>query len=288
MATRVLLATHAMATRFELVLHGDDAPRLRAAGEAALAEVERVERLLSAYSDDSDVARINRDGATSPVRVTAETCRLLRQCVALSRACDGAFDVSVGPLVRVWRDAANRNARPDEAARAAAHAVVGSDFLNIDEDTLSVSLGRPGMAIDLGAAGKGYAIDLAMTVLRDNGVTSALLHGGTSSVHVIGAPPEAPDGWFIRWDGPDGGVSLRDGALSVSAGHGRAFEVAGVTYGHVLDPRSGEPVGHTRAAGVTGPSSLICDILSTATLVLGAAWVPRLEARWTGYEAWAG
>lgn len=275
-----------MATRFELVLHGAEPVRLRAAGEAALAEIERVERLLSAYRDDSDIARINRHGATQPVRVTAETCRVLRQCVALSRACDGAFDISVGPLVRVWREAAARGTLPDDLSRTRAHDAVGADFIAIDEDTLSVLLGRPGMTLDLGAAGKGYAIDLAIEVLRDNGVDCALLHGGTSSVHVLGAPPESPHGWYIRWEGPEGGVLLRDGALSVSAAHGRAFEVDGVTYGHVLDPRTGAPVDHTGAAGVTGASSFLCDALSTAALVLGATWVPRLEARWTGYEAW--
>ena len=282
----VLLATHAMATRFELVLHGEPPAHLRAAGEAALAEIERVERLFSAYRDDSDIGRINRHGATQPVRVTAETCRVLRQCVALSRACDGAFDITVGPLVRAWREAMARGVLPSQEAREAVRSVVGVDFVSIDEDALTVSLGRPGMALDLGAAGKGYAIDLAMETLRDNGVDCALLHGGTSSVHVLGAPPDAPDGWHIQWDGPDRGISLRDCALSVSAGHGRAFEVDGVSYGHVIDPRTGAPVQHTRAAGVTGPSSFLCDALSTAALVLGAGWVPRLEARWTGYEAW--
>lgn len=275
-----------MATRFELVLHGDDPVRLRAAGEAALAEIERVEQLLSPYRDDSDIARINHHGATKPVRVTAEACRVLRQCVALSRACDGAFDITVGPLVRLWRAAGEAGRRPTDEALVRAREVVGADFITVDEDALTVSLARPGMALDLGAAGKGHAIDLAIAVLKDVGVTTALLHGGTSSVHVIGAPPETPDGWRIRWAGPEGEIALRDGALSVSAAHGRLVEVDGETYGHVLDPRVGRPVNHTRAAGVTGPSSFLCDALSTAVLVLGAAWVPRLEARWTGYEAW--
>lgn len=274
-----------MATRFELVLHGDDAMRLRAAGEEALAEITRAEQLLSAYAPASDIGRINRDGAAGPVRVMAETCRVLRQCLGLARATHGAFDVTVGPLVRLWRAAGEVGVVPDAAAIAEARLLVGADQVIVDEDALTVALARPGVAIDLGAAGKGYAIDLAIGVLREHGVTSALLHGGTSSVHVIGHPP-GDDAWPIGWDGPNGGIRLRDGALAVSAPHGRAFEVDGVSYGHVLDPATGEPVQQARGAGVTGPSSLVCDACSTALLVRGPSWLPEFRQRWPGYDGW--
>ena len=281
-----MLAIHAMATRFELVLHGDDPVRLRAAGEEALAEIARIEALLSPYRDDSDIGRVNRHAAHHAVGVTAETCRVLRRCLTVTRECDGAFDLTVGPLVRAWRAAGESGVRPAPVVLAAARACVGSDLVGVDEDALAVSFARDGVGLDLGAAGKGYAIDVAIDALRESGITSALLHGGTSSVYAIGAPPNE-DGWRIRWEGPGGEIRLRDAALSVSAPHGRAAIVDGVSYGHVIDPRTGAPVDHTSAAGVTGPSSLLCDALSTALLVLGTPALPAFRQRWPGYDCWA-
>jgi thiamine biosynthesis lipoprotein len=141
------------------------------------------------------------------------------------------------------------------------------------------------MGIDLGAAGKGHAIDLAAGVLRAQGVTSALLQGGTSSVHAVGAPPDG-SAWTIAWDTPTERrrFPLRDAALSISAAHGKAFTHDGRVYGHVIDPRTGWPSDGASSALVTGPGSLECDALSTALLVLGAGWLPTLRARFPGYD----
>ena len=127
------------------------------------------------------------------------------------------------------------------------------------------------MELDLGAIGKGWAVDAAIERLVELGVTSALLHGGTSSVHVLGRPEDEPS-WRVGWRIP-GEVAPRildlRAALSVSAPHGKAFEADGCTFGHVLDPRSGQPVAGPAAAAVRGPSSTVCDALSTGLLVLG-------------------
>ena len=142
------------------------------------------------------------------------------------------------------------------------------------------------MSIDLGAAAKGYAIDEAVTILRARGITSALLHGGTSSVHVIGAPSNEAS-WRIGWHPPHASThvfTLRDAALSVSAVHGKAFAYDGRTYGHVIDPRTGLPSHTAVSAVVTGPGSLEADALSTALLVLGAGWIPSLRIRFPGYD----
>jgi thiamine biosynthesis lipoprotein len=280
-----MLAVHAMATRFELVMHGDNRAHLRAAGEAALAEITRAESLLSAYIRSSDIGRINRAAAGVPVAVTTDTCRLLSRCLELSRRCAGAFDITIGPLVRAWRAAADAGELPDVSRLNAARASVGSHLVHIDAEAATVTLAREGMAIDLGAAGKGHAVDAAVEVLRDAGVTSALLHGGTSSVHALGAPPDE-EGWRVRWEGPGGVISLRDAALAVSAPHGRAFVLDGVSYGHVIEPRSGRPVAHAAAAGVTGASSLMCDALSTALLVLGPDALGAFREQWPDYDAW--
>jgi len=282
-ARDVRLAIEAMATRFELVLPLD-APggeaRLRAVGEEALAEIVRLESRLSAFRPASDISWINAYASDRAVRVEPTLFALVQRCLALSAATAGAFDITVGPLMRAWRSGGDI---------AAARACVGYRHVHLDARRSTIRLGRRGMSLDLGAAGKGYAIDEAIAVLAAHGCTSALLHGGTSSVHAIGGAPEGA-GWTIAWAPPGGtecAFRLDGSALSVSAAHGRAFQRDGRSYGHVIDPSSGWPGEAANAAVVTGPRSLECDALSTALLVLGPAWLPALRARFPGYDGLA-
>jgi FAD:protein FMN transferase len=288
MTCTVRLAIHAMATRFELVLHGDDPVRLRAAGEQALAAIERLERLLSFYRADSEITALNRHGSERPVRLSSEVFSLLRRCAELASDTHGAFDVTVGQLMRAWRFVGEHGAIPRDGELEVARARVGAHLLEFDEDHGTVRCLAPGVEVDLGAVGKGYAIDAAIDDLKESGITSALLHGGTSSVHALGAPP-GEDGWPVTWAGaPDpthAVIRLRDRALSVSAPHGKSFVRDGRRYGHVLDPRTGVPVS-AGSVCVTGPQSYLCDALSTALLVRGAEWLPAMRERWPEYDGW--
>ena len=284
----VRLALHAMATRFELVLHGEDPVRLRAAGDQALATIERFDRLLSFYRADSEITALNRHGGNRPVRLSRDVFGLLRRCALLGAETDGAFDITVGPLMRAWRFVGEHGAVPSPSELELARTRVGTHLLEFDDEHDTVRCLAPGMEIDLGAVGKGYAIDAAIADLRDSGVTSALLHGGTSSIHALGAP-RGEDGWPVTWAGASntasGVIRLRDRALSVSAPHGKAFVHDGRRYGHVLDPRSGVPLS-AGSACVTGPSSCLSDALSTALLVRGGEWLPELREKWPDYDGW--
>lgn len=285
-ARGVRLALEAMATRFELVLYGDDLVRLRATGEEALQEIARLDRQLSFYNAASDVSWINARAAAGPVPVAPGVFHLLQRCQALSAATDGAFDITIAPLMRAWRFVGGRGAIPDDETLARAHASVGFSHLHLDTETSSVTFRRSGMSIDLGASGKGYAIDAAIEILREHGVTSALLHGGTSSVHALGARPDGSP-WRIGWNPPGGAgrtLDIRSGAFSISALHGKSFVAGGREHGHVMDPRTGRTSSAARAAAVMGPGSLECDALSTALLVLGPAWLPLLRRRFPGYD----
>jgi FAD:protein FMN transferase len=171
----------------------------------------------------------------------------------------------------------------------AALASVGMRHVELDPEAYTVRFKRPGVQIDMGAYGKGYAIERAVDSLKENGVTSALLHGGTSSAAVIGTPPGQacwrvqlsepfkPAGAFIT-------VELINEALSVSAIHGKAFAAGGRTYGHVIDPRTGRPVDRALAAAVAGQSASTCEVLSTALMVLGPAWLGEMGERFVGYR----
>ena len=145
---------------------------------------------------------------------------------------------------------------------------VGMDKIQIDREGGRVRFAHPQMQLDLGGVAKGFALDRAAETLRDGGVESALLHGGTSSAIAIGSPANEA-GWRVRIGARPGGpvVVLRDTALGVSAPHGRMIEHEGHRLGHVIDPRTGEPAHGAASAFVVGPSGAMCDALSTALLV---------------------
>lgn len=271
----VTLALNAMNTRFELVLHGENEGSLRAAGEEALREVERVEQMLSAFIQTSEIAHINTRAALEPVKVSPEVFALLQQSFELSQMCQGALDITIGPLMRCWGFWNASGSMPVESDIACAMDRVGMQHLQLDERHRTVRFLRKGMTVDLGAIGKGYGVDRAVEVLREEGVTSGLLHGGTSTTYAIGKPP-GQSAWRTGIPEPDkddsllATVEIRDEALSVSAVSEKAFASEGTIFGHVIDPRTGWPVKETVLSAVVVPDATRADALSTGLMVLGA------------------
>lgn len=286
-------AVEAMGTRFEVVLpdarHQSGAD-VHAIAEEALAEITRLDARLSVYQPTSDVSWINAHAAQRDVKVEPRLFALLQRCVELSEATDGAFDITMGPLIRAWKFMGDTGAFPTLDAVAGARTRVGYEHLRLDPGASTIRFARAGMAIDLGAVGKGFAIDQAIGVLRAHGVTRALLHGGTSSVHAIGRPSEG-NAWRIAWRPGTSGAKILEvcnSALSVSAQHGKSFVHAGRRYGHVIHPCTGWPVDVSGSTVVTGPRSLECDALSTALLVNGTDWLRVMRARFPDYDGLAG
>lgn len=259
---------YAMGTVLEVKLVGPDREALAAARDRVFAEVERLEALLSSWRPQSDVSRLNA-AAGDPVRVDPEVAALLRRAVRLSRETRGSFDVTVGPLVDLWTEAAARDSLPAPEALAAARARVRADAIRFASDG-RVALDR-GSAVNLGGVAKGYALDRARERLGP-AVHAALLNFGQSSTWALGSPP-GEAGWRLLARAPDGGFAgvlvLRDRALSVSGSLGQWTEIAGRRYGHVLDPRSGRPLTRRRQALVVAPDATLAEALSKAVLVLG-------------------
>lgn len=279
---RATLALRAMGTRFELVLFGSNEPYLRATGEEAMAEIARVEAQLSLYRSDSDLTDLNLRASEEPVPVDPRFFHVLLRARALWEETGGAFDPTVGPLMRCWGLAGGSGRVPDAAEVAAARATVGMQHVILDPERFTVRFDRSGVQLDLGAIGKGYALERAVDILRDNRIESALLHGGTSSVYALGAPPGQP-AWrvairdpFSREKEPLYCIALRDAALSVSAPHGRSFENGGQRYGHVMDPRTGYPTRGCLLAALVTESPTDGDALSTALLIHGEAYLDTL------------
>ncbi|MDH7569281.1 MAG: FAD:protein FMN transferase [Armatimonadota bacterium] len=287
-APLVRVARYAMGCRFEAALHGSAASFLRAAGEAALAEVERLDAQLSLFNPSSEVCSLNAHAGARPVRVSPRLLELLRQCSDFSSRTHGAFDITVEPLLRCWGFRQERSSPP--AAEEIRHTLrcVGMLHVVLDEEALTVRFTRPGMALDLGGIGKGYAIDAATEALREAGVESALIHAGTSSVYALGAPPGsdawqvavAPDHALVEGSAPI--LRLRNQALSVSSARGRTVRVAGRQYGHVLDPRTGYPARGARLTAVVHPSAAAAEALSTALIVGGEELWQKIQAAWPG------
>ena len=285
MSAPVQVARNAMATRFEIALYGEDAVSLRAAAEEALDEVQRLENQLSLYRPDSEISHLNARASDEAVRVPPELFRLLEQARRLHDETEGAFDITIGPLMRAWGFVADSGHLPDEKILEQARQCVGMHHLQLDPERQSVHFARKSVMLDLGAIGKGYAIEKAAEILREAGVCSALIHGGTSTAVAIGCPP-GEEAWKIAVERPPhpnplpqwregepqrplAVVPLRDNALSVSAVWGKSFQSAGVTYGHVIDPRTGAPASKAVLAAVSVASATESDALSTALLTLG-------------------
>ena len=284
----IRMAKYAMGTRWELVLHGNGVlgeDYLRGAGEAAFEELERLERQLSVYREDSDVSDLNRRAFHEAVPLDPRLFTLLEHARTLHEETEGAFDLTLAPLLQTWGFVGGTGSLPTEAEIEAALAQVGMRWLTLDRNERTVRFLKPGMALDFGAIGKGYALDTIVELLRDLQISSALLHGGTSSVYALGAPPEAPDGWQIALapptpDAPSPATyALRDAALSVSAPRHKSFIVDGVRYGHVLDPATGRPAPEHTLAAIVSDTGTVGDALSTALLVRGEGLKSRLEAR---------
>lgn len=263
------LGRRAMGTTFEVVVvgTGDDAARLRAAAEEALALVDRLEEQLSVFLSTSEVSRLNARAAREAVEVEPGLYALLQRALRLHRDTGGAFDVALDPLMEAW---GFRGAPPRDPRRA--RRLSGTDLLDLCDGR--VRFRREGVRIDLGGIGKGYALDRAAACLRARGIPCAFLHGGTSTVYALGAPPGEP-GWQVGLVDPRdeehrlGTLWLRDRALSVSGSQGRVVQKDGRAIGHVIDPRTGRPVERP-AAWAVSPSATETDALSTAFLVLGA------------------
>jgi thiamine biosynthesis lipoprotein len=279
-----------MATRFEFVLQGDDPVTLRAAGEEALAEIERLEAQLSLFVPTSEIAHVNARAAKGPVRVSAEVLALLQRAARLHQETDGVFDITIAPLLGCWGFLAAL-APAGQGQPAEARECVGMDkVISTRQGGLSLSSRRDDARF--GSHGERICIERAVEILREAGIQARCVHGGTSTVYGLGEPLEGGP-WKIGLRAPPclsaapplemPVIRLRNEALSVSARWGKSFEAGGQTYGHVLDPRTGRPVAHGPVlAAIIAPSATDTDALSTALLVLGHSDFQPVAARRPG------
>ena len=243
----------------------------------ALDLIDALESQLTVYRDDSEVSRLNATAHLGPVEVERGLFGLLELAVAVSRETEGAYDVTAGALSEAWGFVKGPKRVPDEQTLADAQARTGSHHLRLDPELRTVAFDREGVRINLGSIGKGYAIDRAIDVIRGHWwPTSALVHGGQSSLYALGSPPGQLGGrWEISLrnpfdpERPLGTLRLRNRGLGTSGAAFQQFVVEGRVYGHLIDPRSGEPALGPASVTVVAPTAALADALSTAFYLLG-------------------
>ena len=270
----LLLRTVAMACDFDVMLNPDGPTSQVEAASEALELVQQLEQLLSVYRDDAHLATINRTAADSPVEVEAELYSLLRRSEQICADTAGAFDPAAGALVSLWRRCRSENRIPTTGEIEAARAVTGLRHVNFDDASRTVRFDASGVEFNLGAIGKGHAVDRAGRHLIERGVSNWLVHGGRSSVRAQGTHA-GHDGWPVGLrnpllpDKPFATLLLKDAALSTSGTAVQWFRHEGKRYGHILDPRTGWPVETMLSVSVIAPDAALADALSTAFFVLG-------------------
>lgn len=268
----------AMACQFEVAL---DPNRCAGAAEAAIEALDLVDRLedqLTVYRDDSEVMDINRTAAAGPVTVETRLFELLQLSLVLYEQTHRAFDITSGPLSKVWGFFRRQGKLPERDQLDRALQNVGCDKIVLDAQDETVRFLGENVEINLGSIGKGYALDRAAATIEEAGVTDFLLHGGKSSVVARGnddsADGESP-GWTIGIGHPLrpaerlAQIRLSDAALGTSGTASQFFRHKGRRYGHILDPRTGWPAEGVLSATVMAPSAAVADALATAFYVLG-------------------
>jgi len=264
-----------MGTVFAIHLYAESEPQALSFFEVAFEEVERLEETLSKFRPSSEICRINRLAATQLVTTDPEVFSLINQSLRYSEQTGGAFDITVGPLMRTWGFFRAEGHFPNIDDLNAARECTGFEKIVLDPGTRTIQFAVPGMELDLGAIGKGYAVDRTVEVLREAGVNAALVVAGSSTVYALGAPP-GEEGWKVHVPDPVdrtrkiSAVRLRDQAISTSGSYERFFELQGRRYCHVMDPRTGMPVEGVLQSTLIGIDGAMTDAISNALFVLGA------------------
>lgn len=261
-----------MGTSMQVAAFGGDAALRRNAIEEAFGALNEVDRLMSNYRSDSELSFVNAAAARGPVTVSAPLLSLLEAARRISVDSRGAFDVTVGPLVKLWGFFDKKPHVPTAAELAAVRPLVDYRNLLIDPRERTVRFTRPGVEIDLGGIAKGFAVELAANVLRRRGLSGFVDAGGNQ--YMLGRQP-GKRVWTVGIKDPTRGsdllgeVDVREGAVSTSADSSNFLIAGGRRYGHILDPRSLQPSSAALSVTIVSTDATLGDAMSKAAFILG-------------------
>ncbi len=280
-------ARYRMGTVWEMVVWTSDREQALRAIDSAFEDVAQLERLMSRFLPESQLNDIARAAGQQAVVIDPALYEVLAYAQAVAAVADGAFDVTMGPLLLLWTKAAASGVLPTAVQLRCARACVGYQALRIERDGPRAALLHAGMSLDLGAIGKGFAVDCAVECLQAQGYTEGWVNAG-GNVRFLGSwerevavrDPCQPDQILLR-------LVVERESVSTSANYERAWQIGGHGYGHLLDPRTGWPASSSVSVTVLAPSAALADALSTACFVLGpeqgrlvCSLFRRVEALW--------
>jgi thiamine biosynthesis lipoprotein len=272
--TRYTFSERHMGTTFKIMVYAPDEATAKRGARAAFARIAQLDGIMSDYRPTSELMQLSRKAVGKPVKVSDELFFVLAKSKELSEKSGGAFDVTVGPVVKLWRRARKGKRLPDPEELAAARALVGYKMMKLDPKAHTVELARAGMQLDLGAIGKGYAGDEAVKVLKGAGLSRVLV--AAAGDIVAGDAPPGADGWVVGiapLTDPEGKperyVLLNNSAVSTAGDVEQFVENDGKRYSHIVDPHTGMGILGRFSVTVTAKNGLTSDGLDTTVAVLG-------------------
>jgi thiamine biosynthesis lipoprotein len=262
-----------MGTRFKIIVYARDDSIAKSAVKAAFQRIADLDDIMSDYRSTSELMRLCQKAGGEPLHVSDDLFRVLEKSQEVAKLSDGAFDVTVGPVVCLWRKARKTHQLPDAKELAQARELVGYDKVRLDAKNQTVQLLKPGMQLDLGGIGKGYAADAALVVLKEHGINQALV--AASGDIAVSGPPPGTDGWTIGIApliDPDAKpkryLILHDAAVSTSGDSQQYLEIDGKRYSHIVDPRTGIGIVGRMSVTVVAPHGIIADPLTKVVSIL--------------------
>jgi FAD:protein FMN transferase len=261
---------YAMGTVYEIAVYDESAEHASQAIDKAFAEIVRLDNMLSNFKPESDLSRLNRDGHFHVEKVPADLYRVIEESVKYSKVSGGKFDITVGPLVDLWKAALRGDRVPAQEEQEKLRACVGYEKIELIPPD-KVEFHSPCMRIDVGSIGKGYAVDRAVEILRANGIKNALVDAGQSSIYGMGSPPGL-GAWEVHLRDPsnrvDPTVMLNENSVSTSEQTPPSL-LGNETAGHIIDPENGKPLETKYALSIVAKTGTASDALSTTLLLVG-------------------
>ncbi|WP_236002811.1 FAD:protein FMN transferase [Luteirhabdus pelagi] len=262
-----------MGSRFEITVVAEDETQANAYIGMAVAEISRIEKLISSWDPNSQTSEINRNAGVKPIMVSEELFALINRCQGLSKLTDGAFDITFASVDKIWKFDGSMTVMPSEEEITNSVQRIGFEKIVLNEAETSVYLPETGMKIGFGAIGKGYAADKAKALLQERGVKAGIINA-SGDMNTWGKQPSGDD-WKVAITNPMDKnkafalLPIYDSAVVTSGNYEKYVMIDGERYSHIIDPRTGYPAKGIVSATIFAPKAELADALATATFVMG-------------------
>ncbi|WP_321375647.1 FAD:protein FMN transferase [uncultured Draconibacterium sp.] len=262
-----------MGSRFDITVVANNEQEGNDYIDLAVAEIQRIEKLISSWDADSETSAINKNAGIQPVKVSPELFALIERAIRISELTDGAFDISYASMDRIWQFDGSMTTMPSEETITASVAKVGYKDIVLDKAASTVFLKKVGMKIGFGAIGKGYAADKAKALLIDKGVSAGIINA-SGDMNTWGKQPDGSY-WKVAITNPMNKnkafalLPIKNGAVVTSGDYEKYVKFNGIRYAHIIDPRTGYPAHGIISATVFAPKAELADALATSVFVMG-------------------